>query len=138
MTRYLGKQGVEFVGLDSIDITSKFPPHLVIMTSDEVTAKCPVTGQPDFYLVVITFHPKLHLCESKSLKLFFESLRDRPIFAEELPGLIIEEFAAAIDPESVEVEVTQKSRGGISIKATHVYVDDQGTEEEPLDETDEL
>ncbi len=36
------------------------PPTVtrVVMTSDEVTALCPITGQPDYYTVTIAFEPR--------------------------------------------------------------------------------
>ena len=40
------------------------------MTSDELSAVCPVTGQPDLYVATIEFWPQALCVESKSLKLY--------------------------------------------------------------------
>ena len=42
----------------------------VTMTSDEVASSCPITGQPDFYVVEIEYRPSTLCIESKSLKLY--------------------------------------------------------------------
>jgi 7-cyano-7-deazaguanine reductase len=87
----------------------------VTLTSDEVTALCPITGQPDFYTIAITLRSGYSI-ESKSLKLYFQTLRDKGIFCEDLAGQIKKDVLALVDCE-VSVTVVQKARGGITIKA---------------------
>lgn len=89
----------------------------VTLTSDEVTALCPVTGQPDFYTVRINYVPDKYCIESKSLKLYLQSFREKGAFAEELAGIIRNRVVLDLDPVYVEVEITQKSRGGITLSA---------------------
>ncbi len=48
----------------------------VALTSDELTAVCPVTGQPDLYLATIEYWPESHCIESKSLKLYLAGYRN--------------------------------------------------------------
>ena len=111
----LGKDIKQYHGLDT------FPrPELVnkiVLTSDEVTAVCPVTGQPDWYTVLITAYPNELCIESKSLKLYLQTFRNKGIFAEALAGEIAQDIADAIQPVSVQVLIIQKPRGGISILA---------------------
>lgn len=90
---------------------------IVRMTSDEVTSNCPVTGQPDFEVVDIHYAPREKCIESKSLKLYFQALRDEAAFIEDLAAQIARDVSQAIDPAWVQVETTQKARGGISIVA---------------------
>ena len=42
----------------------------VVLTSEEVTSLCPVTGQPDWETVTIAYAPDQACVESKSLKLY--------------------------------------------------------------------
>ena len=86
--------------------------------SDEVTALCPVTGQPDLYQVLITIYGGLSI-ESKSLKLYFVTMRDQGIFCEDLSRKIKNDVIECTNahPDAVSVTVTQKARGGIQIKA---------------------
>lgn len=89
----------------------------ITMTCDEVTAHCPVTGQPDFYNVVIEYIPDALCVESKSLKLYLWHLRERRIFCEHLAAEIADTVMAQVQPHSCIVTVRQNVRGGISITA---------------------
>jgi 7-cyano-7-deazaguanine reductase len=114
----LGKPGSEaFAGLET------FPnPGVshVEMTSDELTAVCPVTGQPDMYVATLEYWPGPLCIESKSLKLYLNGFRDEGHFAEALAVKIRDDAAAALQLPADKVRVTlrQKSRGGITITAT--------------------
>jgi 7-cyano-7-deazaguanine reductase len=91
---------------------------LVRFNTDEVTSICPVTGQPDFNTVLIEYEPDALCIESKSLKLYLWSFRDRGIFAEALAVEIAEEVMRAAKPRRVKVVVNQHVRGGIETEAT--------------------
>ncbi|HEX3047988.1 MAG TPA: preQ(1) synthase [Bacillota bacterium] len=102
----------------------------VVLESDEVTSLCPVTGQPDWETVTITFAPDKTCLESKSLKLYLWSYRDQGVFCEALAGQIAQDVFEACRPHWCTVTVTQKPRGGIKITATAtVGVANTGTEE---------
>jgi len=90
----------------------------VRFTTDEVTSMCPVTGQPDFSTVEIDYEPDRRCIESKSLKLYLWSFRDRKVFCEALAAEIAEEVVRAADPHEVSVTLSQQPRGGIVIEAT--------------------
>jgi 7-cyano-7-deazaguanine reductase len=90
----------------------------VRFTADEVTSLCPVTGQPDLSTVVIDYAPGDRCVESKSLKLYLWSFRDRAVFAEAFAVEIADEIVASAQPEHVVVTLTQRSRGGITIETT--------------------
>ena len=92
----------------------------VSMTSDELVAVCPITGQPDFYEAVIEYRPGPLCLESKSLKLYLAGYRNEGVFCEALAVRVRDDVAAALELPSgnVEVVLTQKARGGITITAT--------------------
>jgi 7-cyano-7-deazaguanine reductase len=96
------------------------PEHVstVRFTTDEVMSLCPVTGQPDLSSLLIEYEPDERCVESKSLKLYLWSFRDRKVFAEALAAEIASEVVRAADPHYVQVTVTQHPRGGIVIEAT--------------------
>jgi 7-cyano-7-deazaguanine reductase len=114
----LGHAGSEhYAGLES------FPnPGVsqVEMVSDELTAVCPITGQPDFYVAAIEYQPEALCLESKSLKLYLARFRDEGAFCEALAVRIRDDVAEALQlgPERVTVTLEQKARGGITITAT--------------------
>ena len=91
----------------------------VSMTSDELTAVCPITGQPDMYLATIEYSPEALCLESKSLKLYLNGFRNEGCFAEALAVRIRDDVAAALElpPARVLVTLVQKARGGITITA---------------------
>ena len=86
--------------------------------TDEVTSLCPVTGQPDISSVEIEYEPDGLCVESKSLKLYLWSFRNRPVFAEALGAEIAAEVQRATRAPLVRVRVRQRPRGGIVIEAT--------------------
>ena len=92
----------------------------VELTSDELTAMCPITGQPDMYVAAITYEPDRLCLESKSLKLYLMTYRNEGAFAEALAVKIRDDVAGALElePSRVRVRLTQKPRGGITIVAT--------------------
>jgi 7-cyano-7-deazaguanine reductase len=92
----------------------------VELTSDELTAICPVTGQPDLYVATIEFWPGPLCIESKSLKLYLSSFRNEGAFAEALAVRIRDDAVGALQLPADKVRVTlrQKARGGITITAT--------------------
>jgi 7-cyano-7-deazaguanine reductase len=87
--------------------------------TSEVASICPVTGQPDLSAVQVTYRPAGgRIVESKSLKLYLWSFRDRGIFCEGLASEIADRFVEDAAPHEVEVVVTQSVRGGIVTTAT--------------------
>ena len=88
----------------------------VEFTTNELTAVCPITGQPDFYELKLSYRPKESLIESKSLKLYLWGFRDRGIFAEDLAATLLKDLVAACDPVEMTVDLTQRVRGGLQIR----------------------
>lgn len=99
----------------------------VQMTSDEVMAFCPVTGQPDFYTVSIHYIPNGHCVESKSLKLYLQKpmKTQAGMFVEQFAAKIADDFFDVAQPHFLRVQVIQKPRGGIEIRAEAIRETDQ-------------
>ena len=95
------------------------PEHVttVRFTTDEVMSVCPVTEQPDISSMVLEYKPDSRCIESKSLKLYLWSFRDRKVFCEALAAEIAAEVVRAADPHEVTVTLRQQARGGIVIEA---------------------
>lgn len=87
-------------------------PSVTFMT-DELTAVCPVTGQPDIYELELTYQPSGEAVESKSLKHWLWGFRDESIFAEELAPRIATTIHEATGARWTSVRLTQNVRGGI-------------------------
>lgn len=81
----------------------------------EFTSLCPITGQPDFAAIYISYVPDARMVESKSLKLYLFSFRNHGDFHEDVVNVIMKDIIRAIDPRYIEVWGKFLPRGGISI-----------------------
>lgn len=81
----------------------------------EFTSLCPITGQPDFATIVISYIPDVKMVESKSLKLYLFSFRNHGGFHEDCVNLIMKDLIKLMDPKYIEVIGLFTARGGISI-----------------------
>src|ERR1700704_3149272 len=70
----------------------------------EFTCVCPMTGQPDFATIRITYVPDQACVELKSLKLYLWSYRNEGTFHEAVTNKIANDLIAALDPRYLHVE----------------------------------
>ena len=103
-------------GLDAVPWEHGETGATVEFTTNELTALCPITGQPDFYELKLTYRPNGSLIESKSLKLYLWGFRDQGIFAEDLAATLLKDLVSACDPAEMTVDLTQQVRGGLQIR----------------------
>ena len=96
---------------------NKHPDHdyFVKFNCPEFTSLCPITAQPDFATVYISYVPQEKMVESKSLKLYLFSFRNRGDFHEDCMNIIMEDLIELMDPKYIEVWGKFLPRGGISI-----------------------
>jgi 7-cyano-7-deazaguanine reductase len=87
----------------------------------EFTAICPFSDFPDFAIIRIEYVPKERCIELKSLKLYINSFRNVKIFHEHVINVIMEDFVAACDPLSVEIEGDFHVRGNIKTVVRAAY-----------------
>ncbi len=87
----------------------------------EFTCLCPMTGQPDFATVTITYIPDQWIVELKSLKLYLWQFRQVGTFHEAVTNKILDDFLSAIAPRRISVRTDWLVRGGIHtvIEASH-------------------
>jgi len=95
--------------------------YTISHVSPEYTALCPVTGQPDFVPIRITYVPGPRCVELKSLKLYLWSFRDEGHFFEDVTNLILNDLVAAVAPLTCEVVGEFNVRGGITTTVTAKY-----------------
>ena len=102
--------------LDAVPWSHGNADATVEFTTNELTSMCPVTGQPDFYELKLSYRPAARLLESKAMKLYLWGFRDRGIFAEDLAATLLKDLASACDPAEMTVDLTQQVRGGLQIR----------------------
>ena len=89
--------------------------YFVKFNCPEFTSLCPITGQPDFATIYISYIPNDLMVESKSLKLYLFSFRNHGDFHEDCVNIIMKDLIKLMDPKYIEVWGKFLPRGGISI-----------------------
>lgn len=89
--------------------------YVARFTCPEFTSICPVTGQPDFGILVIDYVPGEWLVESKSLKLFLGSFRNHGAFHEDCTVGIGRRLVELLKPRWFRIGGYWYARGGIPI-----------------------
>ncbi|WP_406858159.1 preQ(1) synthase [Alsobacter sp. KACC 23698] len=108
--------------------------YLARFTMPEFTSICPVTGQPDFGILVIDYAPRDWLVESKSLKLYLNSFRNHGAFHEDCTVGVGKRLAELLDPVWLRIGGYWYPRGGMPIDVfwqtdappTGLWLPDQG------------
>jgi 7-cyano-7-deazaguanine reductase len=96
------------------------------MRYPEFTCLCPMTGQPDFATVQITYIPDAVCVELKSLRNYLWSFRNQGAFHEAVTNKIADDLIRLMQPRWLEVELRFQTRGGIR---TAVRVEHSGVGE---------
>jgi len=89
--------------------------YFIKFNCPEFTAICPVTGQPDFANIIISYIPGKLCVESKSLKLYLHSFRNHGEFHENCVNTIMKDLIKLLRPKYIEVWGEFMPRGGLSI-----------------------
>ena len=117
----LGNQGVKYSSdyapevLEAFDNKHPDNDYFVKFNCPEFTSLCPITGQPDFANIIISYVPDKKLVESKSLKLYLFSFRNHGDFHEDCVNIIMKDLIKLMDPKYIEVWGKFLPRGGLSI-----------------------
>lgn len=117
----LGNQNVKYPHeydpsvLETFDNKHPDLDYFVKFNCPEFTSLCPMTGQPDFATIYISYMPEIKMVESKSLKLYLFSFRNHGDFHEDCIVTIMKDLVRLMEPKYVEVWGKFTPRGGISI-----------------------
>lgn len=101
--------------LEAFDNKHPDNDYWVRFNCPEFTSLCPITGQPDFAEIRISYMPAMKMVESKSLKLYLFSFRNHGAFHEDCVNIIMKDLIALMQPKYIEVTGIFTPRGGISI-----------------------
>ncbi len=128
MTRFKETEGLSRLGGGG-EVPSDYSPEVletfenrhqendywVKFNCPEFTSLCPITGQPDFATIYISYVPDVRMVESKSLKLYLFGFRNHGDFHEDVVNIIMKDLIRLMDPRYIEVWGKFLPRGGISI-----------------------
>ena len=90
----------------------------IAFTCPEFTCVCPLTGQPDFATIKISYIPDQLCVELKSLKLYLWTFRQEGAFHEDVTNRILDDLVALISPKKMTVIGDFAVRGGIHTVVT--------------------
>ena len=88
--------------------------YLIVHRAGEFTSVCPITGQPDFGVITISYIADKLCVELKSLKYYLQSFRNEGIFYENVTNRILEDMVKAIKPRWIEIKAEFSTRGGLN------------------------
>ena len=117
----LGNQGTKYPDDYAPELLETFinkhpdNDYFVKFNCPEFTSLCPITGQPDFAAITISYVPDIRMVESKSLKLYLFSFRNHGDFHEDCVNIIMKDLIRLMDPKYIEVWGKFTPRGGLSI-----------------------
>jgi 7-cyano-7-deazaguanine reductase len=120
--------------LDRVPNPHPRSPYVARFTFPEFTTMCPVTGQPDFAILVIDYVPARWLVESKSLKLYLNSFRNHGNFHEDAVVTIGTRLTDLLRPRYLRIGGYFFPRGGMPIDVfwqsgrppSNIWLPDQG------------
>ncbi len=95
--------------------------YTIDINCPEFTSVCPMTGQPDFATIRISYVPDQSCIELKSLKLYLGAYRQLGIFYEAVTNEILDDLVAVCAPRRMTVVGDFNVRGGISTAVTAEY-----------------
>jgi 7-cyano-7-deazaguanine reductase len=93
----------------------------------EFTCLCPMTGQPDFASLNITYVPDGLCVELKALKLYLWSYRDEGAYHEAVTNQILDDLVSALSPREMTVEAEFRVRGGITTAIVATFSKEAGS-----------
>ena len=108
-----GATQIENNRLEPIPFKFSDPKTLIYFTCPEGTSVCPRSGFPDFWTAHLWYVPDQSIVELKSLKLYVNSFRDRAVYHEELPHLILNDLKAILSPQYLRIVMDYTRRGNI-------------------------
>ena len=95
--------------------------YTIEIVAPEFTSVCPITGQPDFAVLTLTYTADLKCVELKSLKLYLQSFRQAGIFYEDVTNCILDDLVSVVAPRKMKLVAAFTPRGGISSTITAIH-----------------
>jgi 7-cyano-7-deazaguanine reductase len=99
--------------LETFDNSFPGRNYLIIHRANEFTSVCPITGQPDFGIITISYIANKKCIELKSLKYYLQSFRNEGIFYENVVNRILDDIVSVTKPKWIEIKGEFSIRGGL-------------------------
>jgi len=82
----------------------------------ELTFKDPVSGYPDFAVATMVYVPDARIVDLKTLKLYFNSFRDKYFSHERITNELFDELLAGLEPRGALLMMEFNPRGNVSTR----------------------
>lgn len=96
--------------------------QLVSLGFAEFTSLCPVTGQPDFGAITVSYLPSDKLIESKAFKLYLGSFRNHAVFHEGVVQAVFDRCQELLGDVPLCVHGDFVPRGGVKIVTSRSHL----------------
>src|SRR5699024_4017843 len=101
--------------LEAVDNDYSLRDYFIKFNCPEFTTLCPMTGQPDFATIYISYIPDEKIVESNALKLYLFSFRNYTVFHDAIVNIIMDYIIYLINPSYISVLGKFLPLGAISI-----------------------
>lgn len=100
--------------IETVANPEKGRDYAVVHATDEFTFLYPLTEQPCFANVEVTYQPDEHCLEMMSLKQYLQTFRDEAHYFEAVTNQLLDDLVETVRPKTMSVTAAFTVRGGIS------------------------
>ncbi len=94
-------------------IPNVYRDHEMVLTYENFTCICPVTGERDYAVIKIRYKPRDKLIEYESLDNYFKGFKDKAMHHEAVVEKIFNDISKAVNPKNLEVLAEFERRSGV-------------------------
>lgn len=108
-----GEKIIKDAKLEVWENPEKSLDYMIELSFPEFSCKCPRSGYPDYATIKISYIPRKHIVELKSLKLYLNKFRDVYISHEAATTKIYKDLKKILNPKFLEVIGDFNPRGNL-------------------------
>ncbi len=112
-TEKYGEKAIREAKLEAWPNPTPGRDYTVEISYPEFTCVCPRSGYPDFATIRLVYTPNKKIVELRSLKLYLNSFRDKPISHEAATNKIFNDLKKLLKPKKMEVVGDFNARGNV-------------------------
>ena len=111
-----GEEEIESVEIRYFPNPTPKRDYYVQIRLPELTFKDPVSGYPDFAVATMVYVPGARIVDLKTLKLYFNSFRDKYFSHERITNELFDELLAGLEPRGALLMMEFNPRGNVSTR----------------------
>jgi 7-cyano-7-deazaguanine reductase len=111
-----GEEAIESVEIRYFPNPEPKRDYFVQIRLPELTFKDPVSGYPDFAVATMVYVPDVRIVDLKTLKLYFNSFRDKYYSHERITNELFDELIAGLQPRGALLMMEFNPRGNVSTR----------------------